>query len=78
MPKSKEERLLEKAADSIMRSEMKEKVEKRKDDFAKMIHGYEVPRVVKLGDVVEAKVVQTDKEGILVDVGTKSEGFMPW
>jgi len=76
--KSKEERLLEKAADSIMRSEMKEKVEKRKDDFAKMIHGYEVPRVVKLGDVVEAKVVQTDKEGILVDVGTKSEGFMPW
>ncbi|GAH47961.1 unnamed protein product, partial [marine sediment metagenome] len=31
MPKSKEERLLEKAADSIMRSEMKEKVEKRKD-----------------------------------------------
>jgi len=76
--KSKEERLLEKAADSIMRSEMKEKVEKRKDDFAKMIHAYEVPRVVKLGDVVEAKVVQTDKEGILVDVGTKSEGFMPW
>jgi len=76
--KSKEERLLEKAADSIMRSEMKEKVEKRKDDFAKMIHGHEVPRMVKLGDVVEAKVVQTDKEGILVDVGTKSEGFMPW
>ena len=78
MSKSKEERLLEKAADSIMRSEMKEKVEKRKDDFAKMIHGHEVPRMVKLGDVVEAKVVQTDKEGILVDVGTKSEGFMPW
>jgi len=75
---SKEERLLEKAADSIMRSEVKEKVEERKDDFAKMIHGYEIPRVVKLGDIVEAKVVQTDKEGILVDVGTKSEGFMPW
>jgi small subunit ribosomal protein S1 len=76
--KSKEERLLEKAAASIMRSEMKEKVEERKDDFAKMIHGYEIPRVVKLGDIIEAKVVQTGKEGILLDMGTKSEGFMPW
>ncbi|MFQ5835965.1 MAG: S1 RNA-binding domain-containing protein, partial [bacterium] len=76
--KSKEERLLEKAADSIMRSEMKEKVEERRDDFATMIHGYKIPRVAKLGDIIEAKVVQADKEGILVDVGTKSEGFIPW
>ena len=78
MSKSKEERLLEKAAASIMRSEMEEKVEERKDDFAKMIHGYEIPRMVKLGDIVEAKVVQIGKEGILLDMGTKSEGFMPW
>jgi len=76
--KSKEERLLEKAADSIMRSEMEEKVEKRRDDFAKIIHGYEIPRVVKLGDIIEAKIVQAGKEGILLDMGTKSEGFMPW
>ncbi len=78
MSKSKEERLLEKAADSIMRSEMEEKVEKRRDDFAKIIHGYEIPRVVKLGDIIEAKIVQAGKEGILLDMGTKSEGFMPW
>ncbi len=78
MSKSKEERLMEKAADSIMKSEMEEKVKERRDDFAKIIHEYEIPRVVKPREVIEAKVVQAGKEGILLDMGTKSEGFMPW
>lgn len=34
-------------------------------------------RVLRRGDVVEGVVVRIDKDGILVDIGTKSEGIVP-
>jgi 4-hydroxy-3-methylbut-2-enyl diphosphate reductase len=34
-------------------------------------------RALKEGDVIKAKIVHIDREGVLVDVGTKSEGLVP-
>jgi ribosomal protein S1 len=35
-------------------------------------------RTLKTGDVVSGEVVHVDREGVLVDVGTKSEGLVPF
>jgi len=70
MSNSKEEKLLDKAANKIMR----EKVE----GFAQIIQRYKNFHFPKKGEIIEAKVVQTNKEGVLLDVGAKTEGFMPW
>jgi len=76
--KSKEERFLDKATDKIMREKIGEKREKKIDDFGKIVQEYGNFYFPKKGDITEAKVVQTNKEGILMDIGAKSEGFMPW
>jgi len=76
--KSKEERFLDKATDRIMREKIGEKREKKIDDFGKIVQEYGNFYFPKKGDITEAKVVQTNKEGILMDIGAKSEGFMPW
>jgi len=73
VPKSKEERILDKAADRVMREK-----EKEAEDFAEIIQNSENFRFPKKGEIIEAKVVQTNKEGVLLDIGAKSEGFMPW
>jgi len=76
MPKSKEERILDKAADRVMR-EKKEKKEES-ENFAQIIRKCKNFHFPKKGEIIEAKVVQTSKEGILMDIGAKSEGFMSW
>lgn len=110
MAKSKEENMLDRAADSLIkasaeeentthqkeqkktdREEKEEKITKKKDDqeallqeknekelFAHLVKKYENPAPIREGDIISAKVVQTSKEGVLLDVGMKSEGFMPW
>ena len=77
MSKSKEERLLDKAVDSVVRD--KEREEKREaEEFAEIIQKSEILSLPKRGEIIDVTVVQTTKEGILLDIGTKSEGFMPW
>ncbi len=113
MAKSREENLLDRAADSLIRASVEkeekpkheteqekkntslvekkeEKVaetdkketllqeEKEKELFAHLVKEYESPMPIKEGDIISAKVVQTSKEGVLLDVGMKSEGFMSW
>lgn len=51
---------------------------KEKESFSHMVNQYQNPKPFKEGDIIRAKVVQIVKDGILLDVGTKSEGFMPW
>jgi len=48
------------------------------DNFSKVIKKYGNLHLAKKGDIIEGKVVQISKDGILLNVGTKSEGFMPW
>lgn len=52
--------------------------EKEKKIFAHLVQKYENITRIKEGDIIQAKVVQTSREGVLLDVGMKSEGFMPW
>lgn len=115
MAKSKEENMLDRAADSLIRASAEEKKQpnqeevnedgknisadgekkekkmseeegrqtlsqekKEKELFAHLVKKYENPAPIKEGDIISAKVVQTSKEGVLLDVGMKSEGFMPW
>ena len=113
MAKSREENLLDRAADSLIRASVEkeekpkqkadqeeknislaekkeEKIaetskketlvqeEKEKELFAHLVKEYESPVPIKEGDIISAKVVQTSKEGVLLDVGMKSEGFMSW
>lgn len=47
------------------------------DDFAASIESGEGFRALKEGEVVRGVVVHIDREGVLVDVGTKSEGLVP-
>ena len=54
------------------------KEEKEKKLFAHLVKKYENPAPIKEGDIINAKVVQTSKNGVLLDVGMKSEGFMSW
>lgn len=77
MSKSKEERLLDKAADRVIREKEREE-KKEAEDFAEIIQECKDLSLPKRGEIIEAKVVQTTKEGILLDIGAKSEGFMPW
>jgi len=75
--KSKEERLLDKAADRVISQKEREE-EKEAEEFAEIIQKCKNPSFPKRGEIIEVKVVQTTKEGILLDIGAKSEGFMPW
>jgi len=75
--KSKEERLLDKAADRVIREKEREE-EKEAEEFAEIIQKCKNLSFPKRGEIIEVKVVQTTKEGILLDIGAKSEGFMPW
>ncbi len=77
MSKSKEERLLDKAADTVIREKEREE-EKETEEFAEIIQKANNLSFPKRGEIIEVKVVQTSKEGILLDIGAKSEGFMPW
>jgi len=99
--KSKEENMLDRAADILIKKKLKIKKEKRKqikeqipvpskdkgkekekekekESFSKLINQYQNPKPLQEGDIIKAKVVQTGRDGILLDVGMKSEGFMPW
>ncbi len=98
--KSKEDRMLDKATENIIRSkqggreketknEVKEPVKgeisseethekKEKELFAHLVKKYENPVPPKEGDIIKAKVVEVGRDGILLDVGMKSEAFMPW
>jgi len=104
--KSREENMLDRAADSLIKASIEEKEitkkevdkEKEKEEkvarvgekeatssqkkeeevFAHLVKKYENPAPIREGDIINAKVVQTTKEGVLLDVGMKSEGFMPW
>ncbi|RLE13630.1 30S ribosomal protein S1 [Candidatus Aerophobetes bacterium] len=108
MAKSREENMLDRAADSLIKASIEEKEitkkevdkEKEKEEkvervgekeatssqkkeeeeevFAHLVKKYENPAPIREGDIINAKVVQTTKEGVLLDVGMKSEGFMPW
>jgi small subunit ribosomal protein S1 len=47
------------------------------DNGSQMIDYERTFTTLKEGDVVRGKVVHIDREGVLVDVGTKSEGLIP-
>ena len=76
--KSKEERILNKAAHDVMRADLKSEEEKEKDDFAQMVDAHNNFEPPRQGDIIDTKVVQVSTDGLLLDMGTKSEGFMPW
>lgn len=91
MAKSKEEKMLDKVANNIIRTSSeeenkiveppKEKILEEKKDreiFAHLVKKYENPIPPREGDIIKAKVVEISREGVLLDVGMKSEGFMPW
>jgi len=73
MSKSKEEKILDKAANRIMREKV-EKKEEKVEGFAQIIQRCKNFHFPKKGEIIEAKVVQTSKEGALLDIGAKSEG----
>lgn len=58
--------------------ESPEKTEVDQEDFAVLVQKYDNFEPPKTGDIIPAKVVQITREGLLLDIGTKSEGFMPW
>ena len=78
MTRSKEERILEKAADNVMRADLDRKAEKEKNDFTQLVEAYNNFQPPRQGDIIDTKVVQVSTDGILLDMGAKSEGFMPW
>ena len=79
MTKSKEERILDKAAHDVMRADLKDKKgNKEKDDFAQLVDAHNNFEPPRQGDIIDTKVVQVSTDGLLLDMGTKSEGFMPW
>jgi len=61
----------EKMVDNVIKMKEKEK------DFGKMVEEYSLSTVEKNG-IIKAKIVQVTDEGILMDIGRKREGFMPW
>ena len=75
--KSKEERILDKAADKVIRVDLDKEAKKEKNDFTELVEAYKNFQPPKQGDVIDTKVVQVTNDGILLDMGTKSEGFMP-
>lgn len=60
---------LEKKVDNAIKMEEK--------DFGKLVEEYSLSTVEENG-IIKAKVVQITDEGILMDIGRKREGFMPW
>jgi len=70
----------EKKEEKIVEVNEEGRVPLKKDEeiFAHLVKEYESPAPIREGDIITAKVVQTNKEGVLLDVGMKSEGFMPW
>lgn len=76
--KSKEQRILDKAADKVMRADLDKEVEKEKTEFTELVEAYDNFQPPKQGDIVDTKVVQVTSDGVLLDMGTKSEGFMSW
>jgi len=60
------------------RESLKEEEKREKELFERLVKKYENPAPIREGDIISAKVVQTSKDGVLLDVGMKSEGFMPW
>ena len=75
--KSKEERILDKAADKVIRADLDKEAKKEKNDFTELVEAYKNFQPPKQGDVIDTKVVQVTNDGMLLDMGTKSEGFMP-
>ncbi len=73
---SSEEDIKEKEKTEVEKNDTKE--EKEKEIFAHLVQKYKNIARIKEGDIIQAKVVQTTREGVLLDVGMKSEGFMPW
>ncbi|GAG94749.1 unnamed protein product, partial [marine sediment metagenome] len=61
MSKSKEERLLDKAADRVIREKEREE-EKEAEEFAEIIQKCKNLSFPKRGEIIEVKVVQTTKE----------------
>jgi len=53
------------------------KIEKEEEDFGKLVEKYTVSPIEENG-IIRAKVVQVSDEGILLNIGRKREGFMPW
>jgi len=83
--KSKEGQFLKEMTGDVMKVERAEKSEdkarneeKKEEDFGRLVQGYGSSRPVNKGQIITAKVVQTTKEGILLDIGRKSESFMSW
>jgi len=90
--KSKEEKMLDKVANNIIRASTEEEnkiiqpagkekaseVKEERELFANLVKKYENPVPPREGDIIKAKVVEISREGMLLDVGMKSEGFMPW
>ncbi len=77
----KEEVKVEKEEAVVEKEEVKVEISsvsngKEKENFSHMINQYQNSKPLKEGDIVKAKVVQIVKDGVLLDVGTKSEGFM--
>ncbi len=52
-------------------------IKMKKKDFGKLVEEYSLSTVEENG-IIKAKVVQVTDEGILMDIGMKREGFMPW
>ncbi len=47
-------------------------------DMATLLEAESVPyRTLRRGDIMEGVVVGSERDGIVVDVGTKSEGVIP-
>lgn len=66
--------------DSVHLSGEKEVLEEKKEKelFAHLVKKYQNPVPPREGDIIKAKVVEVSRNGVLLDVGMKSEGFMPW
>jgi len=79
--KKEKETLIKEKVEKEMQKEEKKPVlpkTKEKENFSHMVNQYQNPKPLKEGDIIKAKVVQIGRDGVLLDVGTKSEGFMPW
>jgi len=79
IPKESPEAISQESSQTIQANVM-EGTEKKEtgESFPDLIQEYKTPRLIKQAEIIPAKVVQVNKEGILLDIGRKSEGFMPW
>ncbi|MEA1964711.1 MAG: S1 RNA-binding domain-containing protein [Candidatus Aerophobetes bacterium] len=72
MSESEKEEFSNKTSDDGMERRSEE------ESFCKVIKKYGNFQPAKKGDIIEGKVVQISRGGVLLNVGAKSEGFMPW